>query len=70
MELLLDISWLAVTELVVWRRVTIVEFTSDMSVKDGWWSGSAGLAHVYESDAVDIFLETVGRFTKYYVVYC
>ncbi len=64
MELLLDISWLTVTEPLIWKRVTILKFTSDASVRDGWWSGSAGFANVDERDAVDIFLEAVGRITK------
>ncbi len=64
MELLLDISRLAVTESLIWRRVTILKFMSDGSVGDGCWSSSAGLANVDESNAVDIFLEAVGRITK------
>ncbi len=64
MELLLDISWLAVTELLVWRRVAILEFASDASVGGGWWSGLAGFANVDKSGAVDIFLEAVGCITK------
>ncbi len=44
--------------------MTILEFTSDASVEDGCWSSSAGLANVDKSDAVDIFLEVVGRITK------
>ena len=64
MELLLNISLLVVTELLVWRRVSILEFTSGESVRDGWWSSSAGLANVDESNAVDIFLEAVGHIIK------
>ncbi len=64
MELLLDISWLAVTESLVWRRVTILDFISDTSVWDGWWSGSVGIANLDKSNAVNTFLEVVGPITK------
>ncbi len=49
MELFLDVSWLAVTELLVWRSVSILDFTSDVSIRDGCWSGLVGLANLDES---------------------
>ncbi len=68
MELLLDIVWLAVTESLVWRRATIFDFTSDSSERDGWWSGSVGLANLDKSKAVNTFLEAFGHITKGYVI--
>ncbi len=64
MELLLDMSWLAVPESLVWKRVTILDFTSDVSVRDGCWSSSVGLANLDKSKAVYTFLEAIGRITK------
>ncbi len=64
MELLLDIVWLAVTELLVWRRATIFDFTSDASERDGWWSGLVGLANLDKIKAVNTFLEAIDRITK------
>ncbi len=64
MELLLNISWLAVTELLVWRRVTTLDFTSDASVRDGCWSGLVGLSNLDKSKAVNTFSEAIGCITK------
>ncbi len=64
MELLLDTVWLAVTELLVWRRGAILDFTSDASERNGWWSSLVGLANLDESKAVDTFLEAIGCITK------
>ncbi len=43
--------------------VTILDFTSDTSVRDGCWSGLVGLANLDKSKAVDTFLEVIGRIT-------
>ena len=44
--------------------MTILDFTSDASVWDGWWSCLVGLANLDESEAVDTLLEAIGRIAK------
>jgi hypothetical protein len=44
--------------------VTILDFTSDASVRYGSWSGLVGLANLDKSKAVDTFLEAIGHITK------
>ncbi len=64
MELLLNISWPAAPESLVWRRVTVFDFTSDTSVRDACRSSLVGLANLDKSEAVDTFLEAIGCITK------
>ncbi len=44
--------------------MTILDFTSDASAKDGCLGGLVGLANLDKSKAADTFLEAIGCITK------